>query len=88
MPNQCPERRQGSDRRFTAEHAEGAEPRIIAQTGEEQTAKDAMDAKGAKDTLGQHRAGRVIPSGSFCHPERQSFAALASFASLAVCSCR
>jgi hypothetical protein len=81
---------------------------------QEQTAKDAMDAKGAKDNLGQH----LLPSGRVLlvncpgtcrgmrHPEsrsqepllgllrlglslrEQSFAALASFASLAVCSCR
>ena len=76
-----------------------------------------MDAKGAKDTLAQHHAGRVIPSGSEGSPVRnswpgklpgrsrrslavarddsvavltapQSFAALASFASLTVCSGR
>ena len=35
---------------------------IIAQRWQEQTAKDARDAKGAKDTLGQHRRVRVIPS--------------------------
>ena len=86
-------------------------PAFIADL-EEQTAKDAMDAKGAKDDLGQH----LLPSGwgfvnctgtRRCtkHPEgvpkflrgslwfrlslwEQSFAALASFASLAVCSYR
>jgi hypothetical protein len=41
---------------LTAERAENAEVWFIAPGREEQTAKDAMDAKGAKETLSKHRA--------------------------------
>jgi len=42
------------------------------QTGEEQTAMDAMDAKGAKDTPRSASPRYVSPRAMLvCHPERQ-----------------